>query len=126
MSDDLVKKLRDGVIEHAKRWSGDTHWDLGGSVDYDATDALMEKAADRIEELEAERDDYAFKLAEANNTYSEMHVVMSEANDKLAKAVWRLEQMRDDRTGYRHPSHYIRGAAVTLAELKGAEDADRT
>jgi len=82
--------------------------------------------ADRIEELEAERDDYAFKLAEANNTYSEMHVVMSEANDKLAKAVWRLEQMRDDRTGYRHPSHYIRGAAVTLAELKGTKNADRT
>jgi hypothetical protein len=47
-------------------------------------------AADRIEELEA----------------------------KLAKAVVRLEQMRDDRTGYRHVSHFRRGATVTLAELK--------
>jgi len=54
-------------------------------------EGITREAADRIEELEA----------------------------KLAKAVWRLEQMQIDRTGYRHPSHYIRGAAVTLAELKG-------
>jgi len=37
-----------------------------------------------IAEAEKERDDYAFKLADANNTYSEMHVALSEANDKLA------------------------------------------
>ncbi len=43
-----------------------------------------DEAADRIEALTAERDDYAFKLADANNTYSEMHVALSEANDKLA------------------------------------------
>jgi uncharacterized protein YdaT len=42
------------------------------------------QTADRIEALIAERDDYAFKLADANNTYSEMHVALSEANDKLA------------------------------------------
>ena len=47
---------------------------------------MFEDMCDRIEELEAERDDYAFKLAEANNTYTEMHVAMSEANDKLARA----------------------------------------
>jgi predicted nucleic acid-binding Zn-ribbon protein len=46
--------------------------------------SFMEKAADRIEALTAERDDYAFKLADANNTYSEMHVALNEANDKLA------------------------------------------
>jgi chromosome segregation ATPase len=40
-----------------------------------------------IAEAEKERDDYAFKLADANNTYSDMHVALSEANDKLAQAV---------------------------------------
>ena len=56
MRGDLVKRLREGVIEHRKRWTGDTHDDLGGTVDCDATDALMIQAADRIEALEAERD----------------------------------------------------------------------
>ena len=53
MSDDLVKRLRYGIVEHRKRWSGDTHADLGGSVDYDATTDMLHEAADRIEELEA-------------------------------------------------------------------------
>jgi hypothetical protein len=48
---------------------------------------LEDEAADRIEALTAERDDYAFKLADANNTYSEMHVALIKANDKLAKAM---------------------------------------
>jgi len=53
MSDDLVKHLRSGIVEYRKRWSGDTHGDLGGSVDYDATTDMLFDAADRIEELEA-------------------------------------------------------------------------
>lgn len=53
MNDDLIKRLRNGVIEHKKRWSGDTHADLGGSVDYEATENLMAEAAARIAELEA-------------------------------------------------------------------------
>ena len=53
MADDLVKRARDGVIERPKRWTGDTHDDLGGSVDYDATDALMHSLAARIESQEA-------------------------------------------------------------------------
>ena len=53
MRDDLVKRLRFGIVEHRKRWSGDTHGDLGGSVDYDATTDMLFDAADRIEELEA-------------------------------------------------------------------------
>jgi len=54
MSDDLVGRLRDGTVQHAKRWSGDTHYDFGGSCDEVATDSLMEEAAERIEALEAE------------------------------------------------------------------------
>ena len=53
MSNDLVKRLRLGIVEYRKRWSGDTHGDLGGSVDYDATTDMLFDAADRIEELEA-------------------------------------------------------------------------
>jgi len=53
MSDDLVKRLRYGLIEYPKRWSGDTHSDMGGSVDYDKTYALLDEAANRIEALEA-------------------------------------------------------------------------
>jgi hypothetical protein len=44
----LSERLRLGVIEHLRRWSGDTHDDIGGSVDTDATEALMREAADYI------------------------------------------------------------------------------
>jgi hypothetical protein len=51
--DELIKRLRDGVIEHDKRWSGDTHDDLGGSANYDATEALMSEAAAALTEAQA-------------------------------------------------------------------------
>ena len=60
---------------------------------------------------------------------AELEAKLSKSEALLAKAVWRLEQMRDDRIGYRHPSHYIRGAAVTLAELtkeRSDEKGDKT
>ncbi len=47
---------------------------------------VMEKAADRIEALTKERDDYAFKLADANNTYSEMHVELEALTEQLEAA----------------------------------------
>ena len=50
-------------------------------------DAMMERAADRIEALTAERDDYAHKLMQANNTYTEMHLEIERLSDKLEKAV---------------------------------------
>lgn len=48
---DIVDRLRCGSVLHLKRWSGDTHFDLGGSVDEGATDAVMDEAADEIERL---------------------------------------------------------------------------
>jgi hypothetical protein len=51
---ELVKRLDEGTVQHPRRWSGDTHTDLGGSADEEATDALMKEAARRIEALEAE------------------------------------------------------------------------
>jgi hypothetical protein len=61
---DIVERLKYGIIEYRKRWSGDTHSDLGGSVDYDATTDMLNEAADRIEALEA-RIARADALAEA-------------------------------------------------------------
>ena len=49
-------ELRHGCVLHPKRWSGDTHGDIGGSVDEDATDTLMAAAADEIDRLKAELD----------------------------------------------------------------------
>jgi hypothetical protein len=49
--DGLVDRLRLGCVYRPKRWSGDTHTDLGGSVDEEATDALMADAADLIDAL---------------------------------------------------------------------------
>jgi uncharacterized Zn finger protein (UPF0148 family) len=84
----------------------DDQADCCGSCGYpihqtkDTACAWCQKTADRIEELEA-------KLAE-----NEV---------RLGKAVWRLEQMRDDAVGYRHVSYFRRGAAVTLEEFKMLE-----
>lgn len=48
---------------------------------------LTDCAADRIEALVKERDDYAHKLMEANNTYTEMHLEIERLSDKLTKAL---------------------------------------
>lgn len=50
--DNLQQELRDGVIYRQNRHSGDTHADLGGSINESKTDALMAKAADEIERLQ--------------------------------------------------------------------------
>ena len=54
--DNVVEQLRDGCVLHPRRWSGDAHADLGGTVDEDTTDAVMDAAANEIEVLQAERD----------------------------------------------------------------------
>lgn len=51
-----VEELRGGCVYHLKRWSGDTHDDLGGSVNEQGTNSLMNYAADLIDRLTAERD----------------------------------------------------------------------
>ncbi len=59
MSDDLIEQARAGAVLRPKRWSGDTHADLGGSIDEDATDELLNALADEIERLRAEALDAA-------------------------------------------------------------------
>lgn len=78
MSDDLIKRLNDGIVEHDKRWSGDTHDDLGGSVDQDATEAVMREAAAALSEahatiarLEAENADLRHDLVRLKESETE-------------------------------------------------------
>jgi Lar family restriction alleviation protein len=79
-----------------------------------------------VAELERERDDYAFKLDDANNTYSEMHVALSEANDKLVKAVEALtfyadfhENPNDGPWGV-SSQDFGKHARATLAEIESS------
>lgn len=63
----MSAELRGGCVHHLKRWSGDTHADLGGSVNEAGTEALMSAAADTIDRLTAERDVVQELLAIAND-----------------------------------------------------------
>ena len=140
MSDDLVKRLRYGIVEHRKRWSGDTHADLGGSVDYDATTDMLHEAADRIAELEAElREAQDRSNAFATKEYhTEVRAEAAEA--KLAKAVEALLNIDCKLTNMQpkiangllnevqlawvdqYVDPCICEARATLAELKGETD----
>ena len=51
----LVSLLDSGCVYHAKRWSGDTHADMGGTIDESATDEIMRRAAEMIRSLLAEK-----------------------------------------------------------------------
>lgn len=64
---DLIERLEAGVIEHRKRWSGDTHYDLGGSIDDEATESLMAEAAAALREKQAEIE----RLREALEIYAD-------------------------------------------------------
>jgi len=48
----LIEQLKNGCVYHPKRWSGDTADDLGGIVNQSATDDLMNKAADLLEQMQ--------------------------------------------------------------------------
>ena len=74
---------------------------------------LRDEAADRIDELVKERDDYAHKLMDANNTYTEMHLSIERISDKLTKAVEALQRIAE------HPYTWHTLARKTLAKLEG-------
>lgn len=95
----LVDELRNGVIEHKKRWSGDTHSDLGGSVDCASTDALMDSAADEIERLQGYIDDAIDALEYAIFWVEEYELTLSRHNNNAAfirDAVKSLKQKPED------------------------------
>ena len=84
--------------------------------------------ADRMEEVERERDDYAHKLMEANNTYSDMHLDIERLSDKLAKAVeamkmavkmWQKSDNGDPNIRMDNCINAIVSIVPVLAELEG-------
>ena len=81
----------------------------------DHPDYLTKEAADRIEQLVKERDDYAHKLMEANNTYTGMHVEIERLSDKLAKAVEALTIAKQF-IGHTWVEQHVN---AVLAELEG-------
>ena len=108
VSDRLAEANEKLTAERDEHWKSFVHWRKEADAlteQLEAARADAKEAEAYAEELEKERDDYAFKLADANNTYSEMHVALSGANDKLAKAVEMLKILGV------HPA--------VLAELKG-------
>lgn len=76
----LAKRLDDGCVYREKRWSGDTHGDLGGSIDEDETDKLMREAAAELRKLEGERD-------AARNYAVEVRIREKAAEDARVSAV---------------------------------------
>lgn len=49
---ELIKKLKRGCVYHEKRWSGDTHSDMGGTINESETDNLMQQAAEHLERFQ--------------------------------------------------------------------------
>ena len=81
----LAKRLDHGTVDHAKRWSGDTHDDLGGSVDCDATDALMGEAAAALRAQAAEIERLRGELADGS-FYKESDIDALQARAEKAEA----------------------------------------
>lgn len=52
--DDLIERLQAGCVYRPKRWSGDTHDDLGGPIDEAATESLLAEAAEALEAARAD------------------------------------------------------------------------
>ena len=51
--DDLIERLQAGCVYRPKRWSGDTHDDLGGPIDEAATESLLAEAAAALSQQRA-------------------------------------------------------------------------
>ena len=81
----LAERLDHGTVDHAKRWSGDTHDDLGGSVDCDATDALMGEAAATLRAQAAEIE----RLQDSLDLLRRQHAVTDQCLGNLLATIHR-------------------------------------
>ena len=68
MNEALIEKLRNGCVCHERRWSGDTHSDLGGSVNEVETDKIMHEAADLLESFNSISGDKKEESLDINNS----------------------------------------------------------
>ena len=107
--EELIARLR------SMHWCVTTEQNGVGRADREVAPA----AADRIEALTKERDDYAHKLMQANNTYTEMHVEIERLSDKLAKAVEALHNAALQLDWCQAAREISKEIDATLAELKG-------
>lgn len=131
---DIVERLRDGAILHPRRWSGDCHSDLGGSVDEAATDALMSEAAAEIARLRAEverlkaeafdawgrkeaalADRAAIAQRVAEGERDEARRLLEEAKTLIGTLQWSLEWEKEGRRKDRAQAEADRAALATRA-----------
>ena len=82
---DLIERLRDGCVLRPKRWSGDTHDDLGGSIDEAATDALLREAAAALEAAREDAD--RWRWLRDKRTRAELEIVLHDEGPELDAAI---------------------------------------
>lgn len=112
MSDDLIKRLSEAV---ARAWCLEKN--AAKEMDTDLAEGVLKEIIPLIEELQREN-------TRLDAGWSDANFRALDAGLKLAKAVNRLANMRDDQIGYRHVVHFRRGASVTLAELEKTNDSE--
>lgn len=115
---DLIARLRDGTVMFTKRWSGDTFADLGGGVDEEATDAVMEAAADAIEALTA---DVADERDLSDDSAGEV-LALAARVASLEAALRELADTVDEVQPYVPGSELIAPLAAARRVLEGRED----
>lgn len=89
----MIEELRAGCVYRAKRWSGDTHDDLGGSVNDAGTNELMAAAADVINRLTEER---ALVAGERNRLQLKLDEFRQTKNSEIQHLTEELEVARYD------------------------------
>jgi len=99
MSDDLVKRLREG--------------------DEFEQSMMAERAADSIEELELEVETWKSRAIHQNEVAGRLEAKLSESEALLAKAVEALEEGMRCTSEHGGAAKFLRIARTTLAELKG-------
>jgi hypothetical protein len=116
--EELLKELRYKIQRES---SGDTaaafskKWEEPRNPHGDAAADRIEQLVATNEQLVRERDDYAYKLIESNNTYTEMHITIEQLQAKLSKAMVGLRSYMSKEKG-------VWGTAdALLAELEKTE-----
>ena len=120
MSADLVARLRHGCVMHPRRWSGDTHDDLGGSIREAETDALMAEAAELVYDLRAQLEAAEQVIAEAAATCGQALARAEAAEGECARLLTALGTVADwdlPETGETWPVKQLTSPAPTPQQI---------